>query len=202
MIETIKNNPRLRRLVLWLICPDGHPRPRWWVRAFLTPLLHRHGKGAKISRRARLDIFPWHRFYLGAGTRIEDFSVINNGSGDVVLGEQNYIGIGTIIVGPVETGRGVGIGQHVSVQGFNHGYEDVDTPPLLQSVTKRPVKIGDYTHLNTNVVVLGGVTIGERCQIGAGAVVTHDIPPYSVAVGNPARVVKQYDFGSKTWIKC
>lgn len=201
MIETIKENPRLRRLALWLICPDGHPRPRWWVRAFLTPLQHRHGKGARISRRARLDIFPWHRFYLGRGSRIEDYAVINNGSGDVILGDDNYIGIGTVIVGPVETGCCVGIGQHVSVQGFNHGYEDVDTPPLEQEVTKRPVRIGSYTHLNTNVVVLGGVEIGERCQIGAGAVVTKNIPPYSVAVGNPARVIKRYDPERKVWVR-
>ena len=151
MIETIKNNPKLRKLALWLICPDGHPRPRWWVRTFLTPLRHRHGKGARISRRARLDIFPWHRFTLGAGTRIEDFAVINNGSGDVIFGENNYIGIGSVIVGPVETGACVGIGQH--------------------------------------------------CQIGAGAVVTKDIPPYSVAVGNPARVVKRYDFEKKEWVR-
>ena len=147
MIETIKNNPKLRKLALWLICPDGHPRPRWWVRTFLTPLRHRHGKGARIA-------------------------VINNGSGDVIFGENNYIGIGSVIVGPVETGACVGIGQHVSVQGFNHGYEDVDTAPLQQSVTKRPVKIGSNTHLNTNVIVLAGVTIGQHCQIGAGAVVT------------------------------
>ncbi len=201
MIETIKNNPKLRKLALWLICPDGHPRPRWWVRTFLTPLRHRHGKGARISRRARLDIFPWHRFTLGAGTRIEDFAVINNGSGDVIFGENNYIGIGSVIVGPVETGACVGIGQHVSVQGFNHGYEDVDTAPLQQSVTKRPVKIGSNTHLNTNVIVLAGVTIGQHCQIGAGAVVTKDIPPYSVAVGDPARGVKRYDFEKKEWVR-
>ena len=77
----------------------------------------------------------------------------------------------------------------------------MDTAPLQQSVTKRPVKIGSNTHLNTNVIVLAGVTIGQHCQIGAGAVVTKDIPPYSVAVGNPARVVKRYNFEKKEWVR-
>ena len=65
----------------------------------------------------------------------------------------------------------------------------------------RPVKVGDYTHLGTNSTIMAGVTIGERCQIGAGSVVTKDIPPYSVAVGNPARVVKRYDFEKKEWVR-
>ena len=50
-------------------------------------------------------------------------------------------------------------------------------------------------------MVVAGVTIGERCQIGAGSVVTKDIPAYSVAVGNPARVIKRYDPENKTWVK-
>ena len=48
---------------------------------------------------------------------------------------------------------------------------------------------------------MAGVTIGERCQIGAGSVVTKDIPPYTVAVGNPARAVKRYDFEKKEWVR-
>lgn len=52
--------------------------------------------------------------------------------------------------------------------------------------------IGRESHIGANSVVVA-VTIGERCQIGAGSVVTKDIPAYSVAVGNPARVIKRYD---------
>ena len=48
---------------------------------------------------------------------------------------------------------------------------------------------------------VAGVTIGERCQIGAGSVVTKDIPSYSVAVGNPARVIKRYDAARAKWIR-
>lgn len=201
MIDRIKSHPRLRRFALWLISPADRPRPRWWVRHLLTPFIHTRGRGSKIRRHARADIFPWHRFALGAGAQIEDFAVVNNGAGDLTIGEGSRIGIGSVVVGPVEIGRHVFLGQHVSVQGINHGYEDVTTDPNLQPLQKRPVAVGDYTHLGTNSTVVAGVRIGERCQIGAGSVVTHDIPPYSVAVGNPARVIKRYDPERRAWVR-
>lgn len=200
MIATIKQNPRLRRLVLWLLTPSKRPRPRWWLR-LLRPLLHPAGKGSKICSHARADIFPWHRFVLERDAQIEDYAVVNNGAGDVRIGEGSRVGVGSVVVGPVDIGRYVFLGQHVSVQGLIHGYEDVMQDPNLQPLMLRPVKVGDYTHLGTNSTIMAGVTIGERCQIGAGSVVTKDIPPYSVAVGNPARVVKRYDFEKKEWVR-
>ncbi len=200
MIATIKQNPRLRRLVLWLLTPSKRPRPRWWLR-LLRPLLHPAGKGSKICSHARADIFPWHRFVLERDAQIEDYAVVNNGAGDVRIGEGSRVGVGSVVVGPVDIGRYVFLGQHVSVQGLIHSYEDVTQDPNLQPLMLRPVKVGDYTHLGTNSTIMAGVTIGERCQIGAGSVVTKDIPPYSVAVGNPARVVKRYDFEKKEWVR-
>ena len=200
MIATIKQNPRLRRLVLWLLTPSKRPRPRWWLR-LLRLLLHPAGKGSKICSHARADIFPWHRFVLERDAQIEDYAVVNNGAGDVRIGEGSRVGVGSVVVGPVDIGRYVFLGQHVSVQGLIHGYEDVTQDPNLQPLMLRPVKVGDYTHLGTNSTIMAGVTIGERCQIGAGSVVTKDIPPYSVAVGNPARVVKRYDFEKKEWVR-
>jgi len=200
MIEKIKQNPRLRRLALWLLTPSKRPRPRWWLR-LLRPLLHPAGKGSKICSHARADIFPWHRFVLERDAQIEDFAVVNNGAGDVRIGEGSRVGVGSVVVGPVDIGRYVFLGQHVSVQGLIHGYEDVTQDPNLQPLMLRPVKVGDYTHLGTNSTIMAGVTIGERCQIGAGSVVTKDIPPYTVAVGNPARVVKRYDFKKKEWVR-
>ena len=200
MIEKIKQNPRLRRLALWLLTPSKRPRPRWWLR-LLRPLLHPAGKGTKICSHARADIFPWHRFVLERDAQIEDFAVVNNGAGDVRIGEGSRVGVGSVVVGPVDIGRYVFLGQHVSVQGLIHGYEDVTQDPNLQPLMLRPVKVGDYTHLGTNSTIMAGVTIGERCQIGAGSVVTKDIPPYTVAVGNPARAVKRYDFEKKEWVR-
>lgn len=201
MIDQIKANPRLRRFALWLISSPKRPRPRLWVRLLLTPLIHKKGKGARYCGHARLDIFPWKRFEIGRNAIVEDFAVVNNGAGDVTIGEGTCIGIGSVVVGPVEIGKYVFFGQHVSVQGLVHGFEDVEIDPNKQPLMIRPTHIGDYTHLGTNSTIVPGVTIGDRCQIGAGSVVTKDIPPYSVAVGNPARVVKRYDFEQKAWVR-
>ena len=200
MIEKIKQNPRLRRLVMWFLSSPKRPRPRWWLR-LLRPLLHPAGRGSRIWRHARADVFPWHRFVLEADAQIEVFALVNNGAGDVRIGEGSRVGVGSVVVGPVDIGRYVFLGQHVSIQGLIHGYEDVTQDPNLQPLMLRPVKVGDYTHLGTNSTIMAGVTIGERCQIGAGSVVTKDIPPYTVAVGNPARVVKRYDFEKKEWVR-
>lgn len=201
MIERIKSSARLRRLALWLISTSKRPRPRLWVRLLLTPFIHERGKGVKIGRYARMDLFPWRRFSIGSHALVEDFAVVNNGAGDVSIGEGSCIGIGSVVVGPVQIGRCVFLGQHVSVQGIVHGFEDIEIDPNRQPLLIRPTRIGDYTHLGTNSTIVPGVTIGERCQIGAGSVVSKDIPPYSVAVGNPARVIKRYDFERKAWMK-
>lgn len=71
-----------------------------------------------------------------------------------------------------------------------HGYEDISTPILNQPIIqKKPVTIGEGSWIGENACIIG-CTIGKHCVIGANAVVTHDIPDYSVAVGAPARVIK------------
>ncbi len=73
----------------------------------------------------------------------------------------------------------------------NHRFDDPDRPVPWQGFTGRgPTRIGDNVWCGANVVVTGGVQIGERCVIGANAVVTQDLPPFSVAVGAPAKVLR------------
>lgn len=81
-----------------------------------------------------------------------------------------------------------------------HGYGNITVPILKQPIIqKRKVEIGEGSWLGENVCVLGA-TIGRHCVIGANSVVTKDIPDYSVAVGAPAKVIKQYNSESKKWI--
>lgn len=201
MIDRIKNSPRLRQLTLWLISSPKRPRPRLWVRCFVNPFVHKKGRGTLIRRRARLDVFPWKRFETGHDVLIEDFAVVNNGAGDVLFGDGVRIGIGSVVIGPVWFGDRVGLGQHVFVSGFNHGYADPERDSNEQELVRKPVVIGRESHIGANSVVVAGVSIGERCQIGAGSVVTKDIPSYCVAAGNPARVIKRYDFEQKAWVR-
>ena len=82
-----------------------------------------------------------------------------------------------------------------------HGYEDVNIPIKDQPIIQNgEVEIGEGSWLGENVCVLGA-KIGKHCVIGSNSVVTRDIPDYSVAVGAPAKVIKQYDFDKKEWIK-
>ena len=201
IIASIKSNPKIKRLVLWSIAPSRNPRPRWWVRCFLNPFIHKRGKGSTIRRRSRIDVFPWNRFEIGELTTIEDFTTINNGSGAVILGNRVRVGIGSVIIGPVTMGNGSGLGQHVFVSGFNHGYKDASKNSSVQKLDIRPVIIEDEAHIGANSVVTAGVTIGKRCQIGAGSVVTKSIPPYCVAVGNPCRVIKRFNPETNEWEK-
>lgn len=83
-----------------------------------------------------------------------------------------------------------------------HSFEDPQTPIIQQPIRQiHPVRIGEGSWLGENVCVIGA-SIGKHCTIGANSVVTHDIPDYSVAVGSPAKVIKQYNFETKQWEAC
>lgn len=112
----------------------------------------------------------------------------------VSIGDRCLIGRGSGIVGhfSIEIGNDVWTGHHVYITDQNHGYEDLTKPISQQSQPERAVKIGDGSWLGYGTVVLPGVTIGKHVVIGANSVVTRDIPDYSVAVGSPAKVIKQY----------
>jgi acetyltransferase-like isoleucine patch superfamily enzyme len=74
----------------------------------------------------------------------------------------------------------------------DHRFDDPDKPvPWQGFTTKGPTWVGDNVWCGAHVVITGGVTVGERCVIGANSVVTHDIPAFSVAAGAPARVLKR-----------
>jgi acetyltransferase-like isoleucine patch superfamily enzyme len=74
----------------------------------------------------------------------------------------------------------------------NHGYENVDIPISQQTQMERAVSIGDGSWLGAGTVVLPGAQIGKHVAVGANSVVTGALPDYCVAVGVPARVIKQY----------
>ena len=200
-VSKIKSNPKTKAFAIWLITPNRNPRPRWWVRNILNRFVHKRGKGSTVRRRSRIDVFPWNRFEIGDLTTIEDFTTINNGSGDVLMGNRVRMGIGSVVIGPVTMGNGSGFGQHVFISGFNHGYADGSKNSSVQPLDIKPVVIEDEAHIGANSVVVAGVTIGKRVQVGAGSVVTKDIPPFSVAVGNPARVIKRFNQDTGQWEK-
>lgn len=197
----IKANKKLKRFVHWLIIPPYQARPRKWVSWFLNPFYHRRGKASVIRNRTRMDVVPFHRFEIGAYSTIEDFSTINNGVGDVLIGNETRIGMNNVIIGPVTIGNSVILAQNIVMSGLNHGYEDINLPIHKQNVTTAPIIIEDECWIGANVVITAGVTVGRHSVIAAGAVITKNISSYSVAVGNPAHVIKKYDFDKKQWVR-
>ncbi len=115
----------------------------------------------------------------------------------VSIGDRCLIGRGSGIVGHlrIEIGNDVWTGHHIYITDQNHGYEDVTTTISNQIQPEREVVIGDGAWIGHGSVVLPGARIGKHCVIGANSVVTGEIPDFSVAVGNPARVIKQYANG-------
>lgn len=198
--DKIKKSERLKGFVHSLLMDPVRTRPRFWLRLFQAFYLKR-GRKSVIYQSVRKDLVPYRLFSLGECSIIEDFCCLNNAVGDVVVGSNSRIGIGNTLIGPVKIGDYVNTAQHVVLSGLNHNYEDVGAAVVEQGVSVGQIEVGDNVWIGANSVVLAGVSIGKHSVVGAGSVVNRDIPPYSVAVGNPARVIKQYDFEKKEWVK-
>ena len=199
IIERIKSDPRLKKIALRLLIPKNQGRPRRWVVWFINPFIHHKGKHSIIRKFTRMDVHPFNKFHLGDYSTVEDFTVINNGVGDVLIGSRTRIGIGCTLIGPVSVGNDVGVAQGVVLSGLNHNYEDISKPISKQGVTTAPIIIEDEVWLGANSVIIAGITVGRHSIVAAGSVVTKNIPPYSLVFGNPARVIRQYKEDAKAW---
>jgi acetyltransferase-like isoleucine patch superfamily enzyme len=197
--DKIKNNPGLKKFVHRMLVPANEARPRLWVKWFVNPFIHKKGRGATIRFRTRIDVLPFNKFNLGSQSTIESFSTINNGVGDVLIGDNTLIGMSNVIIGPVTIGNNVIFAQNIVASGLNHEYSDVNQPIFKQKILVSPIIIEDDCWIAANSVITAGVTIGKHSVVAGGAVVTKSIPPYSVAAGNPAKVIKQYNFKTEQW---
>lgn len=129
--------------------------------------------------------------FLYAGKNISIFFPVKiEGKNQVSIGNNSAIGTFTHIWGNggVNIGNNVLIAAHCCITSLNHNYEG-DLINTSECISKNVI-IGDDVWLGYNVVILPGVKIGTGCVIGAGSVVTKDIPEYSIVVGNPAKVIK------------
>lgn len=118
-------------------------------------------------------------------------------SSKVVVKEKGNIGINAYIQGKVIIGKYVMMGPECSIWTINHETERTDIPMCEQGTrTEQAVIIEDDVWIGAKVTILPGVHIGRGSIIGAGSVVSKDIPEYSVAVGNPVRVIKNRRYDS------
>lgn len=180
----------------------------WQFAASITNTTAR-GKMFKQFGDGSLIAFPWvtiyneHYIEIGANTMLGPYCALSAGmmpgqecltSPVVRIGDRCLIGRGSGIVGhlAIDIGNDVWTGHYVYITDQNHGYQDVTRPISQQTQPELPVRIGDGSWLGTGTVVLPGANIGRHVAVGANSVVTGTLPDYCVAVGTPARVIRQY----------
>ena len=117
--------------------------------------------------------------------------------GNVRLGDDCSVQAYAVLVGygaapedGIMVGNGVRIAPHAMLIAADHVFDDPDAPIHQQGLRPRPIVIEDDVWVAGRVTITAGVRVGRGSVLGAGAVVTTDIPPYSVAVGVPARVIR------------
>ncbi len=199
IVEKLKSNPELKRRVLFMMMHPVKTRPRLWLRC-LQFFYMKKGKNSVIYRSVRKDIVPFNGFSLGKSSVIEDYSIINNAVGEIIIGNHTRIGMGNTIIGPVIIGNNVILAQNIVISALNHNFEEVAMTINQQGVVTDQITIENNVWIGANSSILAGVSIGEHVVVGAGSVVTKDIPPYCVVVGNPARILKEYDHKEQRWI--
>jgi acetyltransferase-like isoleucine patch superfamily enzyme len=156
----------------------------------------RFGRGVTLDRGVIIDALSTDGVEIGDNVTIGPYCVIRAsllshlGKGFHLgrhssLDAYSFVGAG----GGVWVGDRVIMGQHISFHAENHNFELVDRPIRDQGITGKGIVIDDDCWVGSNVTFLDGVHVGTGCVIAAGAVVTKDIPPYSVAAGIPARVI-------------
>ena len=138
----------------------------------------------------------------GAGAEglvLEDGVIINRNcmiqakNGPIRLGRRTSLGSNSVVVslGGVDLGEAVLTAAGCYISAGAYEFDDLEKPIMDQrAYTKGPIRIGSKSWLGTRVVVLDGVSVGAGSVVGAGAVVTHNLPENSVAVGVPAKVVR------------
>ena len=187
--ESLNGYQGLKHFLDYLVMNQRDARPRWYIR-LLAPLYQHRGRGAKIYWSVRMDTPPYRRFSLGRSSVVESFSCINNAVGDVIIGDHTRVGLHNTIIGPVTIGSHVNLAQGITVTALNHNFADTSLRIDEQGVSTKPVTIEDDVWVGANAVILPGVTVGRHAVIAAGAVVTKDVPPFSVVGGVPAKVLK------------
>ena len=152
-----------------------------------------NGKGVYLRESVR----------LGRNCRISCYDV-NKRLGKITIEDNCYIcdHFSALAGGDIQVGSHTLVASYVCILAENHGMDPESGVRYgLQELTGKPTIIGSYCWLGEKCIIMPGVSVGDWSIIGAGAVVTKDVPPYSIAVGNPAKIIKRYNFEIHSWEK-
>lgn len=182
-------------------------------------ILRRIGRGSVIGRGVVLRA-PGH-ITLGARVMIDDYAVLDakGDTSNITLGDRVLLGRNTILscnesririgdfvsIAPfcffaskshIDVGSNVSIGPGTLLMAGSHATDDPDTPIIHQARLSAGITLDDSVWIGAGAKILDGVTVGRNSIVGAGAVVTQDVAPYTTVLGNPARVVQKRKQGS------
>ncbi len=154
------------------------------------------GKPCFMTNRRKIKLGKMVRIYPGIRAEV--------GSHDSFLEIQDYTSIGqnfhVVSFGStLMIGKNVTISGNVLITNCDHEYQQIGKHVLEQGLTTKKTSIGDYCFIGYGAVIQAGTILGKHCVVGANAVVRGKFGNYEVIVGNPAKVIKRYDFESKQW---
>lgn len=178
----------------------------YWTKKILGKATCSLSRGAKLSSTARIRNIRG----LTSAIKVGDRSFIAGElltfahGGQIEIGQWCYIGEGSRIwsAGRIDIGDRVMISHNVNIfDNLTHPFDPVLRHQHFRAIAsvghphridlgERPVRINDDAWIAAGAMVLRGVTIGKAAIVGAGAVVTHDVPPFAIVAGNPARVIR------------
>jgi acetyltransferase-like isoleucine patch superfamily enzyme len=146
------------------------------------------GRGVHLLSGARLK----GNIEIGDYSVVQRSTILDSKGGFIRLGRECTVNPFCALFGHggLTIGDYVRIAAHTTVIPANHVFSSTAVPICRQGLTRQGIHIEDDVWVGANVTILDGVRIGRGSVIGAGSVVTRDVPPYSIAVGNPARVIK------------
>jgi acetyltransferase-like isoleucine patch superfamily enzyme len=148
------------------------------------------GDGCRIGAYASIYLHPLEKIHTGPL---------------LVLGKGVFVGIRCVISAHyrVELKDNVLLGPNVLIVDAHHRYEDITVPIRKAGMTEKSfVVVEEEAWIGMNSCIFRGVTVGRHSVVGANSVVNTDVPPYTVVVGNPARVVRRFDHDMGQWVDC
>jgi maltose O-acetyltransferase len=154
------------------------------------PASYRFQPLGKFAKKCRATACK--RLFRSVGQRINGEQGANFYTGwEIEIGDDSSLGINCRVPFDLKVGKDVMMGPDVIIIGENHEFSDLTKPMRLQGYkTFCPVRIEDDVWIGARAIILPGITIGRGAIIGAGAVVTRDVPSYAICAGNPARILR------------
>jgi maltose O-acetyltransferase len=175
-----KARPSLKRMVKFAIYYGVADKLPYSLTAGLGPMAKR------VRRWVAEDLFD----HAGGRINIEKGAWFGSGRG-ISVGDRSGLGLDCLVMGPLTLGQDVMVGPRCMFISQAHNTGDVSLPMTDQGMAEdRPIVVEDDVWFGAAVIVLPGVRVGHGSVIGAGSIITKDVPPFACVAGSPARVVK------------